>query len=328
MLSFATVIYSRDYPLLELQARSFARFVDPAKVASIHVVLNDVDEPALRSKIAKILPAYGRLRTKVRIVGGDELLLGRDHCARRPLSDRLLIENRYRIPFVRKGGWRGNNGYRTQQVLKLAVARVAEAEKIVILDTKNLFLRPFDTSEFFSLSGAAKIPFIKVGSDFHRNWLLQSLDALRVPVPDIDHLKTTTFSTPFPVRRSLILELLKEINERHGSVQSLFGSRRRPSEFMLLNAFCLRSDTTLRPWFEPAPGNTVGLWPTYSQHKLEQLISRIDEAEILSLGLHNRAISKLPADLRVKVFEALSDRGICDRATAESVLNATSALAG
>lgn len=328
MLSFATIIYSKDYPLLELQARSFARFVDPAKVASIHVVLNDVDEPALRARVEPLLSAYGPHQSKVQIMGGDDLLLRSGQYGRRSLSDQIRIENRYRIPLVRKGGWRGNNGYRTQQVLKLGVARVAKAEKLVILDTKNLFLRAVEASEFFSESGAARIPFMKVTSDFHRNWLLQSMDALQVPVPDLDSLNTTTFSTPFPVRRSLVRELLDEINVRYGSVQSLFGSRRRPSEFMLINAFCLRADSSLRPWFEAAPNTAVGLWPTYSQQKLAQLVARIGDAETLSLGLHNRAISNLPADLKSHVFNILAEREICDRETAESVLRATSALAG
>ncbi|WP_188127678.1 DUF6492 family protein [Ruegeria intermedia] len=321
-------MYSKDYPLLELQARSFARFVDPEQVASIHVVLNDVDEAGLRARLAPILPAYGALQSKVRIVGGDELLLGPDRSSRRSLADRVLIEGRHRIPFVRKGGWRGNNGYRTQQVLKLGAARIAESEQMVILDTKNLFLRSFDRAEFFSEGGAARLPFIPVRSEYHRNWLLESLNALQVKAPDLDTLKTTTFSTPFPVRRSLVLGLLDEINERFGSVQSLFGSRRRPSEFMLLNAFCLRADPTLRPWFEDAPSTALGLWPTYSQQKMKDLIARIDDPELLSLGLHNRAVSMLTADTRDRLFKAIARRGISDRATTQSVLDATSALAG
>lgn len=328
MLSFSTVVYSKDYPLLELQARSIARFADPARIATIHVILNDINEPALRARVEPLLSAYGPLQPKVRIIGGDDLLLGPGHCARRSLSDRILIENRHRIPFVRKGGWRGNNGYRSQQVLKLGAAREAEAEQMVILDTKNLFLRPFDAADFFAPSGAAKIPFIDVGSDFHRNWLLESLDALQVTAPDLKTLKTTTFSTPFPVRRSLVLALLDEVNDRYGSVQALFGSRRRPSEFMLLNAFCLRSDPSFHPWFEPVPSNALGLWPTYSQKKLADLVSRLGETELLSLGLHNRAISKLPHDLREQVFNALSDRGISDREKTQAALNATSALSG
>jgi len=266
------------------------------------------------------------LRDKVRLVSGDEVLLQPGQYERRSLTDRLMVENRHRIPFVRKGGWRGNNGYRAQQVLKLGAARSAEAEKVVILDTKNLFLRPFGARDFFSEEGAARLPFISVTSGYHESWLLQSLAALAVRKPNLQQVRTTTFSTPFPVRRQLVRLLLDEINERYGSVQSLFASRRRPSEFMLLNAYCLRSDPQLRPWFEEAPSTSVGLWPTYDPSKLEQHVQRLSDPEILSLGLHNRAISKLPHQLQERIFAILSDRGISDRDTTKRVLDATAAL--
>lgn len=328
MLSFVTIVYSKDLPLLQLQALSLARFALPEHVASIHVVLNDVDEAELERRVEQVLEAYGPLQSKVQILHGEDVLLGEGHCARAPLRDRILIENRFRIPFVRKGGWRGNNGYRMQQVLKLGAARAAASENMVILDTKNLFLRPVEQTDFFSPDGAARLPFIKVESEYHLNWLCQSLDALDVPHPDLAELRTTTFSTPFPVRRSLILALLDEINTRYGSVQALFASRRRPSEFMLLNAFCLKSADGYAPWFEHAEPLNIGLWPTYSQDRLAQLISELDKPDALSLGLHNRAVSNLPEDLRNRMFAALETRGICDRQVVASVLQQTADLTG
>ncbi|WP_170422796.1 hypothetical protein [Ruegeria arenilitoris] len=328
MLSFATVVFSKDFPLLELQALSFARFVDPDLVGSIHVILNDSHEDRLRAQVEPILNAYGPHRSKVRVVGGDELLLQPGQYARRSFSDRVLIENRFRIPGARKHGWRGTNGYRSQQVLKLGAARVATSENMVILDTKNLFLRSFDGSEFFAESGAARMAFIDVESEFHRKWLLESLDALGGRQIDPSGLRTTTFSTPFAVRRSLILALLDEINDRYGSVQSLFGSRRRPSEFMLMNAYCLKSPEGYAPWFEDKAQCNIGIWPSYSPEVVETQLAMLEDPSALTLGLHNRALSKLPANLRDRVFAELEHRGICDRTHAEQVLNRTASLTG
>jgi len=55
VLSFVTIVYSRDYPLLELQARSVARFAQPDRIESIHVVLNDRNEAGLRAQIEPLL---------------------------------------------------------------------------------------------------------------------------------------------------------------------------------------------------------------------------------------------------------------------------------
>ncbi len=328
MLSFATVVYSRDFPLLELQALSFARFVDPDMVSSIHVIMNDCDEDTLRAKIEPLLASYGPLRSKVQVLGGDDLLLQSGQYARRSLPDRILIENRFRIPGIRRQGWRGSNGYRSQQVLKLGAARVAASENMVILDTKNVFLRSFDPTEFFADNGAARIAFIDVQSDYHRNWLVESLDALGASGTDLNGLRTTTFATPFAMRRSLALALLDEINDRYGSVQALFGSRRRPSEFMLLNAFCLKSPDGYAPWFEDHAQYNIGLWPTYSPEEMASQLAMLDDPAALTLGLHNRALSLLPGDLRDRVFSELEIRGICARPRAEEVLNRAATLTG
>nr|WP_254452939.1 DUF6492 family protein [Ruegeria atlantica] len=327
-MSFATVVYSKDYPLLELQALSFARFVDPDMVSSIHVIMNDNDEEALKAKIAPILDAYGPLRSKVEVLGGDALLLQPGQSAERSFSDRFLIENRFRIPGIRRQGWRGANGYRSQQVLKLGAARVAASENMVILDTKNVFLRGFDQAEFFAENGAARIAFIDVESDYHRNWLIESLDALAASHIDLNGLKTTTFATPFAVRRSLVLALLEEINAKYGSVQALFGSRRRPSEFMLLNAFCLKSPEGYAPWFEDQAQCNIGLWPTYSPEEMASQLAMLDNPAALTLGLHNRALALLPDNLRDRVFSELENRRICDRSRTEEVLNRAATLTG
>ncbi|WP_170409468.1 DUF6492 family protein [Ruegeria atlantica] len=327
-MSFATVVYSKDFPLLELQALSFARFVDPDIVSSIHVIMNDSDEDSLRAKIEPLLASYGPLRSKVQVLGGDELLLQPGQYARRPLVDRILIENRFRIPGIRRQGWRGANGYRSQQFLKLGAARVASSENMVIMDTKNIFLRSFDPAEFFADSGAARIAFMAIQSDFHRKWLTESLDALGASGIDLKGLRTTTFATPFAMRRSLALALLDEINERYGSVQGLFGSRRRPSEFMLLNAYCLKSSDGYAPWFEDRAQCNIGLWPSYSPETLASQLAMLDDPSALTLGLHNRALSLLPDNLRDLVFSELESRGVCDRSRAEKVLNRAATLTG
>ncbi len=326
MLSFVTIVYTNDAPMLELQARSMARFVDPAQVASIQVIINDVDPVSVARKVERILPAYGPLRDKVVVQDGDDLLLGPECCARRSLADRVLLENRHRLPFIAKGGWHGNNGYRMQQVLKLASARGAASEQMVILDTKNLFLRPVSPADFFDPAGPARLSFLEVTSDYHRNWFAASLEALDVPAGPT--ARTTTFATPFPVRRSLILGVLEQINARYGSVQALFGSRRRPSEFMLMNAWCRQDPQGYAPWFTPATPLNIGLWPNYDAERLAGLVAQLEDPQALSLGLHNRAVAGMPVPVRDKILQALEQRGICDASTFQRVLDETAHRTG
>lgn len=328
MLSFATIVYAKDYPLLELQARSMAQFAPFDQVASISIIMNDVDEPQLRSALRDVLPAYGPLQDKVRVISGDDILLptGRQ-TSPRPL-ERFYVDSRHRIPLVRRQGWRGNNGYRLQQALKLASVRCCQSDRIVLLDAKNVFLRGINHADFFTMDGKGKLAFMPPSSDFHRNWLEQSLAALDMNQSVETVAQTTTFATPYPVNGALLTALLDEIETRYGSVQALFASKRRPSEFMLINAYCLKHSGSPDAWFEEAHPINIGLWPDYTPEKLDAELDRLHRPDALSLGVHNRAVAVLSPEQRGRLLAALKDRGICDVDQATAILRRTGALTG
>lgn len=328
MLSFATIVYGKDYPLLELQARSMARFLDPAEVASISIIMNDVDEPPLRRNLSEILPFYGSLAAHVQIVCGDDILLPGNKRSSPRAFERAYVDHRYRIPSVRRQGWRGNNGYRMQQALKLASARCAGSDRIVLLDAKNVFLRPLSESDFFSSDGKGRIQFLKPELVFHRNWLSQSLLAFEAGCEVDDVSETTTFVTPYPVRRDVLLGVLDEIDARYGSVQALFASKRRPSEFMLINAYCFKQHGGPHADFEKADPINIGLWPEYDEAKVSAELDRLNDPDALSIGVHNRAVAQLGTKHLDQLLGAFEDRGICSRTRTRDVLQRIGALSG
>lgn len=303
-----------------------ARFVEPANVGSISIILNAIDEMQLADDLHKTLAAYGPLANKVKVVRGDDILRPKGKFTSPSFLERAYVDYRYRIPFVRRQGWRGNNGYRMQQALKLASARCANSESIVLLDTKNVFLRDLSRKDFFTDEGLGRVPFASPTSSFHRNWLRESLAALDVgrEVDDIEY--TTTFATPYPVSRQILFELLDELEDRFGSVQALFASKRRPSEFMLINAWCLKHYKSPKAWFEKVDPSNVGIWPDFAPDKIEAELRRLSEAEPLSLGLHNRAVSRLRYDQKEILLDALAQRGICKKSVAAEILRRTDAL--
>lgn len=326
MLSFATIVYDKDYPLLELQARSLAQFADSAIVGSISVILNHVNEQALEQALTPLLTAYGPLRSKVRLVRGDDILRANDRRTSPRLLERLYVDYRKSIPFVRRQGWRGNNGYRLQQALKLASARCAATDRMVLLDTKNVFLRPLQEFDFFGDDGRARVALLKPEAVFHRNWLGESLSALGQSIQVDEIEQTTTFATPYPVRRDLVLALLNEIDQRYGSVQALFASKRRPSEFMLINAFCLAQDGGIETFFERADPVNIGIWPDYPVERIEMELEKLENPDALCLGLHNRAVIALRADHKSRLLAALENRGLCSAREAQDILLQTGGL--
>ncbi len=310
-LTFVTIVFSGDLPLLRLQARSMAMFVRPEEVSSILLVLNDVNEEAVSRSINGMLAEYGPLQDKVRIVPGDEVLLpGRRAGRRRRLWEILYVENRFRLPFVGKGGWRGGNGYRLQQALKLASARAATSDRMLILDGKNLFLRPLKNNELFDGQGRALAVFEKLSADYHRGWLSESMEALAVPDDLREVAETTGYSTPYPVSRQLLLDVLEEVESRHGPVQALFASKRRPSEFMLIFCYCQKHHGGTDRAFGRYDGRHAGIWADFDDARINAVLDAAENDTPLTFGLHRAALGGLSGGQRKRLLDLFDASGI------------------
>lgn len=309
-VTFVTIAFSGDLALIRLQARSMARFLGPEEVGEILLVMNEADETALRRALTSLAADYGPHRDKLRILTGDEVLMGRERTRQPTLFERVYVENRFRLPFLRRGGWRGGNGYRMQQALKLASARAARFRRMVILDGKNIFLRAPRPNEWFAADGRARLAYETVGPAFHRNWLRESLDMLDVRVPPEKVQETSGYTTPYPVSRRLVLDVLDALESRHGSVQSVFAGKRRPSEFMLIFAFCLKHFGGPHAVFENVEKEQVGLWDSFDAQARDKALTAAETDTPLTFGLHRNAVSQLDAVGRRRIVTLFAERGI------------------
>ena len=307
MLTLVSVVHRHDAPLLRLQARSIAAHLATRDVAAILVAINDSDEAGVRARIDPVLDAYGPHRAAVQVLGGDALL-GQEAAGLRGWRSRGL----YRLPGFRRGGWRGNNGYRMQQAMKLAVARVAPSERIVLLDAKNAFLRPPGAYDFFDVEGRPQTVFIPVKAGHHRSWLAQSLEVLGVDIDLADIPETTIYTTPFAVTRTILRAVLAEAEKRAGPVDCLFASRKRPSEFMLINAWAMMQPGGLRAVFAPDAPPRAGFWPDGGLPEFEHALREIERPEALTAGVHHRGLGMLPPGSIERLAQALASRGLGD----------------
>ena len=132
-LDFVTVAFAADLPLLRLQARSMARYLDPDLCGQVIVIANQPGDAGLVERIAReVVPDYGALAPRVRLT---------DAAALRDLE---AIDPRA-------------NGWRRQQVLKLEAHRLVGTEAYVTLDCKNHFIRPTSADAFLDPSGRLRM---------------------------------------------------------------------------------------------------------------------------------------------------------------------------
>ncbi|AJE48085.1 DUF6492 family protein [Celeribacter indicus] len=240
-LDFVTVIFRPEAQMLRLQARSMARFLDPASVNSILVVLNDEDEAACRAAIEPLRPDWGPLAEKVRIVPGSSLLRRRPQgvpaalerawvagprCAWRHWRDRGL--GRPRAVY----GWARNNGWLMQQAFKLLAVEEASGSHVVILDAKNFFIRPTDASEFVDPEGRPRVEVSDPSPKMHL-WAHASAAKLGQTLPE--GIPIPPALTPVVHRREEMARAVELIAGKLGCLECFFARRsENATEFMLL----------------------------------------------------------------------------------------------
>lgn len=312
-LSFITVVFGDELPLLKLQARSFSLFAPSHLVREILIGVNDARDARVKARIeAEVLPLYGDLASKVRVLCGDEILIWGKN--RRGVKD-WWRKTRIMNPFLRRkkysGGWRGNRGWLVQQIMKLALVQYVSSEYTVILDAKNIWLKNIDFNDFVSDDGLPLSNFIDAQGHKVQEWMPPSLRAVRAErdLETIDEI--TAYVTPFVCKSTLLRDVCAFLAKHHGSVQeAFFFSDPSPTEFCCLNAYILERHDSVRAVF------AEGLLPhgitvrRTSEEQVDSILGQARRGELKCIGLHRVLVARL-TDSHLAEIEALfTDIGI------------------
>jgi hypothetical protein len=124
MIDIVTVVFRDELPILKLQAESIGRYCKNIGVRNIYVVLNDSDE-----LLSQIDPAWY----------GD-------------MAPHLLI-----IPRTAFSTWYVDNGWVSQQVLKILAASMSYNTWSMVLDAKTIFVRDVKLEEILDEQGRVRV---------------------------------------------------------------------------------------------------------------------------------------------------------------------------
>jgi hypothetical protein len=260
-LDLATVFYAGDALLMQLQARSIARFMDPASIGSIKLVENDVPGAITQQDRDKIFAQYGPLRGKVEFIPREDL--------------------GYMATDAR--------GWRTQQALKLAIGQKCDQEFVVLLDCKNHLIRAANYATFVTSDGLARQYFSRKYDPQQAAWLEQSWAYFGMNRRyDNENLPSTI--TPYPIQTQLLRELTDEIAKRDGSIFELMNSESfGGTEFYLLLAYVQwRFDGDIAPVYKgdmPRPATMFASWPT-KHSDIQRTIAQATRRETDFFALH------------------------------------------
>lgn len=264
-IDFVTVCFDGEIRLLELQARSVARYLDPGLVDTIHVIINQRRSETFKAQFRdRVAPAYGDLLSRVNLVEYQSLWNGP--------SRRL--------------------GWASQQVLKLLAARSCGQRAMMILDTKNHFIRPVRHHDLLAPDGRLRSHLYPMARKFlphyHRSC---RYFGVRGPVPEDTVLPTTT---PFLADRDLILDLLNAVEEKEGCSFQDFFMREKDAhtEFCLYSAFHLYARGPFEQTYDRRPGPTGTLFQGSANRpdRAAKALDSLEDETKYCMGVHREVL--------------------------------------
>lgn len=269
------VAYCDELRLLRLQARSINKYVSKDSIGTIHIILHDMRVQEFTRYFDKyIMPEYGIFQNKIKLSSYKDII-------------------GYHVPDL--NWW-------TQQSIKLLASHVVETDNYLILDCKNHFIRPIDSTRFYN------------GDNLMRMWLSY------YHIGFDDHLRksyayfggTGTYSveqalptiTPFLMKTSIVRELISEVEAKENIDFHSFFIEQKFTEFFFYFGYLLAKHGSINKLYTDV--GFIGL--TYFVNCLTNpdMVDHMDicikDDNIYTLGVHKTIIQQADDGFKQRII--------------------------
>lgn len=266
-LTLVTVVFDPEVVLLEVQARSFARYLDARGQHDVRVIDNCIGGLRHRRR-ERLLRQYGPHRARVRFVR---------------LRD--IVDTR------------GVDGWRAQQLGKLLIAADVTTPHYVVLDAKNHLIRPCSTQTFLAGDGRAHGACHPYETHPLRAQLETTLRYLGA-TPDEVRAALLAFpptAPPFVFDTTLVRSMVGDLEMRSGRTFAQEFERSGLLEFFLYSGWLvLRGPGHGVTWDgTPLPSPTV--WPRAAT-AAGVALAAAETQDAAVFGVHRRVLARGDAD--------------------------------
>ncbi len=279
-LTLVTVVFEAEVPLLLLQARSLARFVPEDQFDRVIVI--DNSRRGLRTRDRRrLLGEYAQWRDKVEIVRPDDVTA---------------------LPPAR--------GWIDQQVLKLAVFERIPTSHYLVLDAKNVWVRPTAVTEFVNPDGRAR-----GGMHGYREHPLRATLERVLAYFEIDpELWLDSFPvthTPFVLSTQVVSELTGSIAARSGRTFAEEFVAAGFTEFFLYAAWIIAAHGDLESHIDGVVIRSSTVWPRRrSVDHVRRALEEIAEFDAPFLAVHRTALARMDRKAVAALTEFWVARGL------------------
>lgn len=271
MTTVATVTFAGDARLSVLQAISIDRLFEPDDISEYLIVVNDTPAQWQRDLFTVIERRVGaRLWERTRIIPGAELTSTGDM-----------------------------RGWKSQQVLKLEVARQVKTDHYLLLDAKNHFVRPSSIRDFWE--GDRIATYVKARPQW-RGWVQAAFDALGATPQDRHLEEPYPTTTPYLLITAEVRALLDRIGKRHGPLADTFEDMGSATEFFLYYAHLVDRFGDAMPYVNSEPRVTALFrrWPQ-DPLEVERLLTEAVTNDVPVLGIHRERVPQLSPRQRSQI---------------------------
>jgi hypothetical protein len=274
MIDIVTVVFEQEIPALRAQAQSIALNCQRIGIRNIYVVLNDSETIA-----SQIDPAWWG-----------------------PLANNVLVIPRtaFSTAFV-------ENGWVSQQVLKLLTAAMSYNTYSMILDAKTIFVRELDPDTVVDATGrilTGRCPIYPVFDPSRK--IVEQLFEIELPE------QLGPGGVPFIVHNDTVRMMIAETTLRtRTSFPIWFQQQGRVTEFILYSGFVkfLCGDLSVLYHEHNKLGHVVNVSHDETDAWLTK-ISQMNRSDTLTVSVHRGAWAKLTALQQQEYKNLLISRGI------------------
>jgi len=268
MIDICTVVFDAELDVLKLQARSIELYCQNIGLKNIFVMVNDTSlvDPAW----------YGAFADHVRVV---------------PRSDFEC-------------DW-SDNGWVSQQALKILGAARSDNAWCMIVDAKTLFVRPVELNQVL-VDGRAATGSLSIYPVFEASRTITN------QLFDIDlPAQLGPGGVPFFVEPSLTRELIAEVEHRTGQdFTDYFQQQGRLTEFILYSGYVWYKDQSFNKRYHPQSN----IYPCNLCHSetgiFDSKFCTMNQPETLTVSIHRNAWSKISKEQQQQYHTLLAERGI------------------
>ena len=274
MLDIVTVVFEEELDILQVQAQSIDRFCKNLQVGCVYVIVNDTAQVA--EKIQRSW--WGSFEHCVRVVPRD-------------VFDTKFVDN----------------GWVSQQALKLLSARLSHNQWSMILDAKTLVANHMTPELFFAENNQLTLGLMPVQEVFAPAAQIAS----GMFGIEVTHVAEPT-GVPFIIENALVRQMMSDIQDKTGlKFSEWFQDQGRLTEFVLYSAYVKHHYNTLEAVYLGTNTKTLSNNICHSEvARFDQKLQQAKHNQTYTIGLHRRAWQQLSMQQKQNYVDHLISLGL------------------